>query len=83
MVVPSTREKDRLFAVSQARGLGLSVAYPSPISDLPELKGICDGKDFPAARELAATLVTLPTHHWVSATDRRAIAALCCAVHQA
>jgi perosamine synthetase len=83
MVVPSTREKDRLFAVSQARGLGLSVAYPSPISDLPELKGICDGKHFPAARELAATLVTLPTHHWVSKTDRRAIAALCRAVHQA
>jgi dTDP-4-amino-4,6-dideoxygalactose transaminase len=57
--------------------LGLSVAYPAPINEIPEIKHVFDGKRFPSARNMAGTLLTLPTHHWLSDRDKRAIAMLC------
>jgi dTDP-4-amino-4,6-dideoxygalactose transaminase len=72
----STRtDKDTLYSVSRRAGLGLSVAYPTPISEIPELRATFTGEQFPAARRIADTLLTLPTHPWVSRRDRLAIAA--------
>ena len=62
------------YSLSQARGLGLSVAYPTAINEIPELRGAFDDEQFPSARLIADTLVTLPTHQWVSERDRIAIA---------
>jgi perosamine synthetase len=77
IVASNAAEKDRLVALSQKRGLGLAVAYPTPINEIPELRSAFDGQRFPTARTVSERLLTLPTHHWVSEKDKRAIAALC------
>ena len=77
IVAPNAAEKDRLFALSQKRGLGLALAYPAPINEIPEIRSAFDGQRFPTARTVSERLLTLPTHQWVSDRDRRAIAALC------
>jgi perosamine synthetase len=77
IVAPNAAAKDRLFALSQRRGLGLALAYPTPINEIPEIRSAFDGQNFPAARAVSERLLTLPTHQWVSARDRRAIAELC------
>jgi dTDP-4-amino-4,6-dideoxygalactose transaminase len=71
--VATAREKAALHEQSQARGLGLSVAYSAPLNELRELRGVLDDRRFPSARHVADTLLTLPTHQWLSAGDKRAI----------
>jgi perosamine synthetase len=78
IVVSSREERERLYALSQKRGLGLSVAYPSPINEIPEIASTFGGQRFPGARQVADRLLTLPTHHWLSMNDKRAIADLVC-----
>jgi dTDP-4-amino-4,6-dideoxygalactose transaminase len=67
-------EKQRIHALSEARGLGLSVAYPAPVSEIPQLRAVVNGHRFPHACQVADSLVTIPTHHWLSDNDKRAIA---------
>ena len=70
----SRRERDRIHALSQARGLGLSVAYPTPVNEIPEIRFSAHGQRFPAAKTVAERLLTIPTHHWLCEKDKRAIA---------
>jgi perosamine synthetase len=70
----SRGERDRIHAMSQARGLGLSVAYPTPVNEIPEIRFSAQGQRFPAAKTVAERLLTIPTHHWLSEDDKRAIA---------
>jgi dTDP-4-amino-4,6-dideoxygalactose transaminase len=70
----SRGERDRIHAMSQARGLGLSVAYPTPVNEIPEIRFSAHGQRFPAAKTVAERLLTIPTHHWLSEDDKRAIA---------
>jgi perosamine synthetase len=75
--VKNPAEKQKLYLLSRARGLGLSAAYPSPVSDIPGVPLAPIGQQFPCARRVAASLVTIPTHHLLSERDRDAIAELC------
>jgi len=68
-------ERDRIHSRSQQLGLGLAVAYPTPINEIPELRAAFRGERFPAARSVADRLVTIPTHQWLSEKDKRSIAA--------
>jgi perosamine synthetase len=77
IVAPSGSARARVYADSQKRGLGLSLAYPTPVNEIPEIQSGFDGQRFPAARTLSERLLTLPTHHWLSEDDKRAIAELC------
>ena len=70
----TSEEKNRVYGLSQERGLGLSAAYPTPVNEIPEIRVAFDGQPFPAARSVADTLLTIPTHHWLSEQDKRAIA---------
>jgi dTDP-4-amino-4,6-dideoxygalactose transaminase len=70
----NAEERTRILARSQARGLGLSVAYPTPIHEIPEISAAFDGASFPSARRVAERLLTLPTHEWLSEKDKSAIA---------
>jgi perosamine synthetase len=72
--VATPQEKARLYGESQARGLGLSVAYPAPLNEIPELRSAFPRQHFPSARHVADTLLTIPTHQWLSARDKSAIA---------
>jgi perosamine synthetase len=73
----SPQEKQRLYSVSTTCGLGLSLAYPAPVDEIPEIRAAVNGRQFPTARKVAANLVTLPTHEWLQDKDKRALAALC------
>ena len=77
MLVRDAREKLKLYTLSRKRGLGLSPAYPTPVSDIPGVTMSTEGRDFPCARRVAASLLTIPTHHLVSEADKIAIAELC------
>jgi dTDP-4-amino-4,6-dideoxygalactose transaminase len=67
----------RVYSASQKRGLGLSLAYPAPINEIPEMRPTFAGQHFPSARTLSERLLTLPTHHWLSEKDKHAIVQLC------
>jgi dTDP-4-amino-4,6-dideoxygalactose transaminase len=77
VIVESPHEKQRLYSLSRAKGLGMSAGYPSAVNEIPELRAVVDGQQFPSARFVAATLVTLPTHQWLRADDKAALVALC------
>jgi dTDP-4-amino-4,6-dideoxygalactose transaminase len=77
IVAPDPQTRRRICLLAQQRGLGIAVAYPAPISDIPAIAPACDGQRFPSAAQLSQRLLTLPTHHWLSERDKRAIVALC------
>ncbi|MFH1681173.1 MAG: DegT/DnrJ/EryC1/StrS family aminotransferase [Candidatus Eisenbacteria bacterium] len=58
--------------------LGITGYYPSPIPGIPGLprSALAGGVSLPGSEEIAATLLTLPTHPLVSEEDERAAAAL-------
>jgi dTDP-4-amino-4,6-dideoxygalactose transaminase len=68
--------KKKIYSLSQARGLGLSAAYPAPVSDIPAVRALVNGYRCPTAEAVSKRLLTLPTHHWLSETDKQAIAEL-------
>jgi dTDP-4-amino-4,6-dideoxygalactose transaminase len=68
--------RDRAYSTAARRGLGVSRMYPSPIHEIPALRGQLDGKEYPAARTVAATLLALPTHRFVRDAERSEIAAI-------
>lgn len=76
VAVSSAEKKRTLYATSRSRGLGLSAAYPTAVSDIPQVRARIDGQQFPSARRVAERLLTIPTHQWVTDQDRRAIAEL-------
>jgi dTDP-4-amino-4,6-dideoxygalactose transaminase len=59
----------------RARALGVMRSYPHPLPRLPALAPRLSGPErrWPGAEELAAKLVTLPTHSHVTPGDRSAI----------
>jgi perosamine synthetase len=73
----TARDRKEIYSLSQKRGLGLSLAYPTPINEIPEIRHAFRGKHFPAARKVAENLLTIPTHQWLSEKDKEAIAELC------
>jgi dTDP-4-amino-4,6-dideoxygalactose transaminase len=77
LVLSTPDERERIYSLSQQQGLGLSTAYPSAVSDIPEIQSVFDGQSFPRAQQLSKNLLTLPTHQWLSRKDISAIAELC------
>jgi len=71
--VSNADAKRELYSRSQVRGLGLSAAYPAPVNEIPEIREAFATEQFPVARRVADTLLTIPTHEWLSKKDRRAI----------
>ena len=74
VLTTSATERDRIYALSQKRGLGISVAYPNAIDGIPEIRAVVAGQRYPSAQAVAERLLTIPTHHWLSEKDKRAIA---------
>lgn len=76
VLMDSREARDRIYSLSQKRGLGISRMYPSPINDIEEIKASFKGKDFPAAEMIAEKLLTVPTHHLLSEKDKKSISEL-------
>ena len=66
-------DQKRICDASRRLGLGMSAAYPSSIDQLRQLRGFLDDRRFPCARKAAESLLTIPTHQWLSEKDKRAI----------
>jgi dTDP-4-amino-4,6-dideoxygalactose transaminase len=77
ILAASPKDKQRLYSFSKAHGLGMSLAYPTPVNEIPEVRATVNGRQFPSARKIAATLVTVPTHQWLLEKDKRALADVC------
>jgi perosamine synthetase len=63
--------RDRMYAA--LRQFGVSLMYPTPINEIREIRWAFDGSSFPSAERIADTLLTFPTHAFVSERDRQAI----------
>lgn len=74
VLVATSELRDRIYRTSLRLGLGLSRAYPVPVTEIPELAGRFTGRRFPVARLVADHILTMPTHHWLTPPDVDAIA---------
>jgi len=75
-VLASTpQRRERIHSFAQRRGLGMSVAYPTPINGIPEISHLFAGRRFPSAQTVSERILTIPTHQWISEKDQQAIAA--------
>jgi perosamine synthetase len=77
LLTNGANEKERLYCESKRRGLGLSPAYPTALDQIPTIRVVLEGRQYPAATRVASQLLTLPTHRWLREKDKRAIEALC------
>jgi perosamine synthetase len=66
--------RTQMHSFAERRGLGVSVAYPTPINEIPEISHMFAGRRFPSARRVSERILTIPTHQWISKKDQRAIA---------
>lgn len=73
ILAATPQRRDRIRALAQRRGLGVSVAYPTPINEIPEIRNMFDGQRYPSARRVSERILTIPTHQWISERDTRAI----------
>lgn len=65
--------RDSLCSLSRGQGLGIGRMYPSAVNRIEEIKDLFPGGKFPFAETAAETLVTLPTHQFLSAKDKKVI----------
>ena len=73
LLAPTPQRRNRIHVLAQRRGLGVSVAYPTPINEIPEISNMFDGQRYPSARRVSERILTIPTHQWMSKEDTRAI----------
>lgn len=59
----------KILEVSETCGLGIMSTYPDAINGIKELRKDFLGQNYPAAKELSKTLLTLPVHPFVSSRD--------------
>lgn len=73
VMLDSADEACRVVEESNRLGLGIAPSYPDAVHRVPELAADFAGEDFPAARDVAQRLVTLPVHGFVRGADRKRI----------
>ncbi len=73
-VLMNNREiRDKLFSLSNKKGLGVSAMYPSPINEIEEIRNQFNGNTYPSAKKIADGLLTIPTHQLLSKKDKEDI----------
>ena len=66
--------RNRILENLAATGTGATGSYPTPLNELPKLKEVlADNREYKNAKHISASIVTLPVHSGVSATDREKI----------
>jgi len=73
LAVRNREIRDRIAALSQEKGLGISRMYPTPVNEIAEIRDHFVGMVFPVAHKIAECLLTLPTHHLLSKKDKEKI----------
>jgi dTDP-4-amino-4,6-dideoxygalactose transaminase len=76
---PVMMESEKLCAETirqgDKAGLGITITYPLPLCDLPELAGMVSG-EYPVAKSSAGRILTLPIHPFVNDKDSEEITEL-------
>jgi perosamine synthetase len=73
LIVEDPKKRERLYQLARRQGLGISRMYPDSIDGIAQLKDQLIRGNYPAARKLAQTLLTLPTHPLISAKDQKRV----------
>lgn len=73
VLVGSEEMRDAILSKSEQFGLGLMLAYPSTVSNIPELVGEFSGQNYPNAMSVSRRLLTIPVHEYISERDYDAI----------
>jgi dTDP-4-amino-4,6-dideoxygalactose transaminase len=73
VMIQNRERKERILSLSQRKGLGISRMYPTPVSEIKEIRNQFNGTTYPSAKILAETLLTLPTHPLLKEKDREEI----------
>lgn len=68
--------KKKILQVSESKGLGISDGYPDSIDGIAELAYLSNGNSFPAAKDIAERMVSLPVHPFVRDCDIQKIGQL-------
>ena len=78
LLADSATHRDEVLARLRAGGLGATASYPAALVDVPDLQPLLPAgvPATPQARDVAARILTLPTHPFVSARDLDAMAAV-------
>lgn len=76
ILVADARQQAAVIADMHAAGIGATTSYPASLADVPDLQPYLANPNPPAAggRDVAARIVTLPTHPFVTPADIRRMA---------
>lgn len=80
IMLRNAETRDDVYLLSRRLGLGAGIVYPTTINKIKEIRLMFDGEDYPCADNVAERILTIPTHHLLSDTDKEAICALINAV---
>jgi len=74
LLVKDREMRDGVLDLLMSQGTGAAMFYPCPLNELPVLREVLkDNRDYPNARKLSDTLITLPVHSGVTETIRNKI----------
>lgn len=66
--------RDALRVFLRERGIDTQIHYPVPLHRQPAFQALAEPSAFPVADAMAADMLTLPSHPWMSAADVEAVA---------
>ena len=71
IIVRDTLLRERIFGNLLRAGIGVSKMYPTALNEIPGIDKymVLQGSSYPKAQELARSILTLPTHPYVTHDD--------------
>lgn len=76
-ILAQTREqRDNIIKKSEQQGLGIMLAYPTPINEITQIAEEFTEQNYPNAKRLAECLLTLPVNEYVLGRDNKLILSL-------
>jgi dTDP-4-amino-4,6-dideoxygalactose transaminase len=78
VLAKSETHRARLLKQLRGAGIGASTSYPTTIADIPGIQRYLarDQQPCPQARSIAARILTLPTHPYVTSADIQSMVAV-------
>jgi aminotransferase EvaB len=68
-------DRDAVARELRHRGVGTGVHYPIPVHEMPAFRGLAPAEGLPVTERLARTVLSLPMHPWLAASEIDTVAA--------
>ena len=65
--------RNHIYSLSARKGLGMSLMYPTPVNEIDEISREFNGYKYPFAKSLSETILTIPTHQYLTEKDKERI----------